>query len=233
MAKRRRLLKLIVLLVAIAGAFSLALVVAAIGLRVWNEREYDERAFARIADVPTAQSPRIAIVFGAGLWNDASTPSPVLYDRIATAAELYRAGRVRKLLLTGDNRFKDYNEPEVMRRVAREMGVPDEDLISDFAGRSTYNSCYRAREIFAVRDAVLVTQEFHLNRALYLCNSLDVGSIGVEADRRSYGRRSRAWWQVRETLATVRAWVDLNLLHPTPILGERLPIVISDESEVR
>ena len=229
MVKRRRFLRKIFLLLAIACAFLLTLIALAIGLRAWNNREYGSRTFSRVEEIPATETGRVGIVFGAGLWNGASTPSPVLYDRIATAAELYRAGHVRKLLLTGDNRFQNYNEPEVMRRVAQEMGVPDTDLISDFAGRSTYDSCYRAREIFRVQDAILVTQEFHLNRALYLCNSLGVNSIGVMADRRGYGRRSRAWWQLRETMATSRAWFDLNILRPTPILGEPLPIVISEE----
>ncbi len=144
-------------------------------------------------------------------------PSPILYDRVAVAAEPYHAGRVRKLLLTGDNRFDNYNEPAAMRQTALEMGVPDQDLVLDYAGRRTYDSCYRAREIFGVRRATLVTQEFHLDRALYLCNSLGVDSIGVAADRQAYGG-SRLWWSTRELGALATAWLDIHLLHPTPIL---------------
>jgi len=174
-------------------------------------------------EVAEPERYRVALVFGAGVWRDGA-PSPVLYDRIATAVWLYRTGTVNKLLLSGDNRFLDYNEPAVMRETALKMGVADADLVLDFAGRRTYDSCYRAREIFGVDHAVLVTQEFHLARALYVCNELGVESVGVRADMQSYGERSRAWWEVREVLARSSAWLDVNVLRPTPILGEREPI---------
>jgi len=195
------------------------------GLRWWTHASYGGRIFRSVEALPVeeAPTPRVAIVFGAGLWRDGG-PSPVLYDRIATAVELYRAGRVRKLLLTGDNRFHNYNEPDVMRQTAIEMGVPAEDLVPDYAGRRTFDSCYRAREIFGVRRAILVTQEFHLDRALYLCNSLGIDSIGLVADRRAYTRGAHFWWRVRELPATFGAWSNLNLLRPTPILGEKIPI---------
>jgi SanA protein len=111
-----------------------------------------------------------------------------------------------------------------MRQTAAEMGVPAEDLVPDYAGRRTFDSCYRAHEIFGVRRAILVTQEFHLDRALYLCNSLGVDSIGIVADRRDYTRGAHFWWRVRELPATFGAWSNLNLFRPTPILGERIPI---------
>ncbi len=111
---------------------------------------------------------------------------PALYDRVATAVDLYQRGLVNKLLLTGDNRFVNYNEPEAMRRTAVKLGVPDEDLVLDYAGRRTYDSCYRAREIFGVNRAILVTQAFHLDRALYLCDAFGIDSVGVVADRRNY-----------------------------------------------
>lgn len=195
------------------------------GLRWWTHASYAGKVYRSVAALPEegAPTPRVAIVFGAGLWRDGG-PSPVLYDRIATAVELYRAGRVRKLLLTGDNRFSNYNEPDVMRQTAINMGVPAEDLVPDYAGRRTYDSCYRAREIFGVRRAVLVTQEFHLDRALYLCDSLGIDSIGVAADRRAYTRATHFWWRVRELPATLGAWSNLNLFRPTPILGEKIPI---------
>lgn len=191
--------------------------------RAWARAVSNDRVYATAEAVPSEAEPRVAIVLGAGLAKG-GRPSAVLYDRVATAVDLYRAGRVNKLLLTGDNRYVEYNEPEVMRETARQMGVPDADLVLDYAGRRTYDSCYRAREIFDVRRAVVVTQEFHLDRALYLSKAMGIDAIGVPADRRSYPRGAEAWWSLREIPASVSAWLDVNVLHPEPVLGEKMPI---------
>jgi SanA protein len=176
---------------------------------------YDE-----VQSIPPAS---VALVLGAGLRSDGS-PTAALADRVATAADLYREGRVQKLLLSGDNRFEWYNEPEAMRRLAVQLGVPDEDLVLDYAGRRTYDSCYRAREIFEVKQLVIVTQRFHLYRALYLCDSLGIPAVGLVADRRAYAGPYRTWWQLRELAALVKAWLDVCFLHPQPVLGDSLPI---------
>jgi SanA protein len=173
-----------------------------------------------VADVPAR---RVAIVFGAGLWRDGS-PTPILYDRVATAADLYHAGKVEKLLLSGDNRFVDYNEPAAMRELALTLGVPDEDIVLDYAGRRTYDTCYRAKAIFGVTQAILVTQEFHLPRAIYLCNQLGVDSVGVNADLRDYRRASVLYWNLRELIATTAAVWDVTIRHPVPVLGDPEPI---------
>lgn len=165
---------------------------------------------------------RVAVVFGAGITAD-GRPMAALADRVRTAVELYDAGKVEKLLMTGDNRFVDYNEPESMRQYALAHGVPDGDIVLDYAGRRTYDSCYRANYIFGVQDAILVTQHFHLDRALYTCDKLGIDVVGVAADRRPYAA-IRFWW-LRELAAVTRAWLDLNFLHPTPVLGDRLPIL--------
>jgi SanA protein len=202
------------------GAIGASLVVA---FNVWLNAAYGSRIYTAIDDLPNSETPQIAIVFGAGLTRSGE-PTAVLYDRVAIAAELYQRGLVTKLLLSGDNRFEDYNEPEAMRRTAVRLGVPDEDLVLDYAGRRTYDSCYRAREIFGVNRAILVTQEFHLERALYLCDAFGVDGIGVIADRRNYAGRAQTQWLVREAIATVGAWIDVNVIRPTPVLGDPLPI---------
>ena len=191
--------------------------------RAWAHVVTTDRVFASAEAVPADEAPRVAIVLGAGLA-PGRRPSAVLYDRVATAADLYRAGRVHKLLLTGDNRFVEYNEPEVMRDTARQLGVPDADIVLDYAGRRTYDSCYRARDIFDVRRAIVVTQAFHLDRALYLCTAMGIDAIGVPADRRPYPRGAEAWWSLREIPATAGAWLDVNVLRPKPVLGDRMPI---------
>jgi vancomycin permeability regulator SanA len=116
-------------------------------------------AIQRIYSVQNAPIRRAAIVFGAGLWRD-GTPSPVLRDRVATAAELYFTGKVEKILMSGDNRFVDYNEPGAMHAYAVQLGVPEEDIVLDYAGRRTYDTCYRAKAIFGLHAAILITQNF-------------------------------------------------------------------------
>jgi SanA protein len=165
----------------------------------------------------------VAIVFGAGLWWDGS-PSPVLRDRVATAAQLYFSGKVKKILMSGDNRFLDYNEPGAMRAYALGLGVPETDIVLDYAGRRTYDTCYRARAIFGVQEAILVTQGFHLPRALYTCNQLGVQAIGVSADLRDYRRGALVYWHARETPATLVALWEVHLSRPLPVLGYPEPI---------
>ncbi len=183
-------------------------------------------AGSRTYSVESAQTTSVAIVFGAGLLRD-SSPTPVLRDRIETAVVLYQLGRVDKLLMSGDNRFVDYNEPAAMMQYAIDLGVPEGDIVLDFAGRRTYDTCYRAREIFGLSEAILVTQGFHLPRALYTCNMLGVTAGGVPADLRQYRSRSLAYWQIRETFATMVALWEVHISRPIPILGEPEPIFIS------
>ncbi len=191
------------------------------GFCLWIERQARHLTYSRVEDVP--QRP-VALVLGAGLWPDGSL-TPILADRVATAVDLYQAGVVQKLLLSGDNRFVDYNEPEAMREYALRLGVPEEDILLDYAGRRTYDSCYRAREIFGVKRAVVVTQRFHAPRALYLCDALGVEGVAILADRRQYSRR-RILWETREYLALALAWWDVNVRRPVPVLGDPLPIQI-------
>jgi SanA protein len=178
------------------------------------------------ADVPPA---RVAIVFGAGLLHDGS-PTPVLRDRITTAAELFFNGKVEKLLMSGDNRFVDYNEPGSMKAYAIKIGVPEDAIILDYAGRRTYDTCYRAHTIFGLDKAIIITQEYHLSRALYLCNRLGMSAVGVSSDLRTYQRGPYAYWTLREVAATVVAFWEVNISHPLPVLGQPEPIFPSDEA---
>lgn len=182
-------------------------------------------AATRIVKLEDAPAWDVAIVFGAGLRRD-GTPSPVLRDRVATAADLYLAGKVKKLLLSGDNRFVYYNEPGAMREYAITLGVPSDAIVLDYAGRRTYDTCYRAKAIFGLKQAILVTQGFHLPRALYICQALGMDAIGISADRRSYWLSSRLIWNLRESFATLTALWDVHIRHPLPVLGNPEPISI-------
>jgi SanA protein len=202
------------------GVALMALLLAVGGtliLRGWTDARYRKRVFT----VSNAPPRRVALVFGAGVWPD-GTLSDILADRVQTAVELYQQGRVQKLLMSGDNRFVEYNEPQRMLEYAVARGVPRRDIVLDYAGRRTYDSCYRASYIFGVRDAILVTQSYHLDRALFTAEALGLDVVGVAADRRDYRYIERYWW--RELLATPVAWVEVMITHPMPVLGEKLPI---------
>lgn len=191
-------------------------------LRGWTKLRAYSRIYASADSIATAERPEVALVFGAGVW-PSGEPSPALYDRVFTAAELYKKGQVQKLLLSGDNRFDHHNEPEVMRKSLLQMGVPDSAMVLDYAGRRTYDSCYRAKKIFGVKQAYLITQAFHLDRALYLCRSLGIDGYGIKADQRRYGPAQRRWI-LREIGATFKSWVDLHLVAPPVVLGEKMPL---------
>jgi len=169
-------------------------------------------------DVPPA---RAAIVFGAGL-TASGAPTTVLKDRVTIAVQLYQAGKIEKILMSGDNRFLNYNEPGAMKSFALELGLPEEAIVLDYAGRRTYDTCYRAGEIFQLDQAILVTQKFHLSRALYTCNALGLESVGVEADLRPY--RDEGFWNIREIPASLIAFIQVHLTRPEPVLGEKEPI---------
>lgn len=177
----------------------------------------------RIYTIEEVQPMRVAIVFGAGLLRDGSA-GPVLSDRVQTAVTLYQQGVVEKLLMSGDNSTLAHNEPEAMRQYAVERGVPNEDIILDYAGRRTYDTCYRAKYIFQLDEAILVTQEFHMARALFLCNWFDVEAVGVESSNRDFSERARRYWAFRELFATFQAAWDVLVTKPLPVLGETAPI---------
>ncbi|MGA7192526.1 MAG: ElyC/SanA/YdcF family protein [Anaerolineales bacterium] len=180
-------------------------------------------ARTRTYTVDTAPVERVAIVFGAGLTRDGQ-PTLILRDRVNTAVQLYLSGKVEKLLMSGDNRFVNYNEPEAMRQYALSLGVPDDAIVLDYAGRRTYDTCYRAKAIFRLDSALLVTQQFHLPRALFLCNMLGVQAVGVDANNYRYWPPLMLIWNIREQLATVGAFWDVYIEKPLPVLGKPEPI---------
>lgn len=158
-----------------------------------------------------------AIIFGARIY-PSGRASAMLYDRVITGVDLYLAGKVDTLLLTGDGRSPDYNEPAAMKALAMELGVPEEVIIIDPAGLRTYDSCYRAVKIYGIEDAVLATQDFHLDRTLLTCRAFGISVQGIAVDYQrptGYSERSLTYSRVREIPATVVAFYDL-LTRPTP-----------------
>ncbi|MEU2910623.1 SanA/YdcF family protein [Streptomyces massasporeus] len=168
------------------------------------------------ADVPRTD---VAVVFGAGLWE--GEPSPYLAHRLDAAAKLYREGRVEVVLVTGDNSREDYDEPDAMRGYLTRHGVPDGRIVSDYAGFDTWDSCVRAKKIFGVDQAVLISQGFHIRRAVALCEAAGVASYGVGVD----AVHDATWYYggTREIFAAGKAALDA-VFRPDPrFLGPREP----------
>ena len=174
-----------------------------------------------MTEIRAEEPKRVAIVFGARVLAG-GVPSHSLYDRVLTAVELYRAGRVRRLLMSGDRQNDNYDEPAAMKKQAIEMGVAEGDIILDNDGKRTYDTCYRAKEIFGVERAILVTQDYHQPRALYLCNSLGIDSVGITANRRVYD--NERYFNFREFFSAAGAWFEINILSPEVAGGEKQPI---------
>jgi SanA protein len=169
-----------------------------------------------------APSAQCAIVLGAKVYED-GTPAPMLTDRLETGIKLYRSGKVDKLLLSGDHGQTDYDEVNVMLEYVLERGVPDADVFTDHAGFDTYDTMYRARDVFKVTSALVVTQEFHLARAVYTARTLGLEVTGVVADIQPYSNEFKN--AAREKLARVKAILQLHVTHPEPTyLGPALPI---------
>ncbi len=170
-------------------------------------------------DAPQAQC---AIVLGAKVYPD-GTPAPMLTDRLETGIKLYQLGKVDKLLLSGDHGQTDYDEVNVMLQYVLERGVPDEDVFTDHAGFDTYDTMYRARDVFQVTTALVVTQEFHLARAVYTARTLGLEATGVVADIQPYANEFRN--AARDWLARTNAILQLHITHPGPrYLGPAIPI---------
>ncbi|MFI0786610.1 vancomycin high temperature exclusion protein [Streptomyces lydicus] len=192
-------------------------VVAAAVLALAPATWMNTTAGPRVRTVADAPAAPVAIVFGAGLWN--GEPSPYLAHRLDAAAALYGRGTVRAVLVTGDNSRHDYDEPDAMRAYLLRHGVPARKIVSDYAGFDTWDSCSRAHRIFGVDRAVLVSQGFHIRRALALCAAAGVDAYGVGA-----GERHDVTWAyggVRELFAAGKAAVDAVLRPDPQFLGPR------------
>ena len=160
------------------------------------------------------------LVLGAGIRK--GKPSPMLEDRLLTAIKLYNDGIAQKILVSGDHEYNDYDEVNVMKNYLKDNGVPSEDIFMDHAGLSTYDSIYRAKMIFKVSKLVIVTQKYHLHRAIYIAKNIDMKVYGVSATKRNYvGQNKR---NVREFMARIKDFFKC-LVSPEPTyLGEVIPI---------
>jgi SanA protein len=207
---------------AIGGGIALALVVAAANLYVlWSGGD----STSRVAEVPKAE---VAIVPGALVEPDGDL-SAMLAARVEQASRLWHAGKVEKILVSGDHGTWKYDEPDTMRKALVRDGVAPEDVFEDHAGFDTWATMVRARQIFGVGDAVVITQGFHMPRALYLADAAGIDVTGLTADLQGWGYQGRKS-SVREVLSRVKAVADVTLDTPA-MAGPKIPIATSDGRE--
>ena len=195
-------------------------VAAVVGINLWvtgsvQSKILTEDTAALLQDVDCI------VVLGCQVRSD-GTPSHMLEDRLKRSVALYNAGVAPKLLMSGDHGTKYYDEVDAMKRYAIDAGIPSEDVFMDHAGFSTYETVYRAKEIFGAEKIVIVTQQYHLYRAMYIAKAMGMEVYGVAADYRQYsGQFAR---DVREVLARVKDF-GMTIFWPEPTyLGEAIPI---------
>lgn len=196
-----------------------SVIVILLALIYLNVHNQSDLIYKNIHDVPHMP---VAIVFGAGIG------TPILTDRVMTAISLYKSGKISKILMTGDNGHLNYDEPNAMKSLAVAAGVPGKDIVCDYAGFRTYDSLYRAHDIFDVEKAILVTQKFHLPRAIFIAKHLGLSVIGIDASLRSYGLE-QCWYELREILASEYAWLDVITQRKPKFLGKKESLFTSDD----
>lgn len=164
----------------------------------------------------------VAIVLGGGIKD--GRPKPLLKGRLDTSAELLKSGAVRKLIVSGDNRFVHYNEPQVMKNyLVNKKGIAKDKIQLDNAGRSTYETCERAREIFDLKKTVLISESTHLPRAVYLCRSFGIEAYGLSSDgEATNGLRIGQRW--REVMARTKASINIYFIGEQTVLGEKITL---------
>lgn len=161
------------------------------------------------------------LVLGAGVWQN-DRPSPMLEDRLLQGIELYQTGVSNRLLMSGDHGRKEYDEVNVMKQFAIDQSVDSEHIFMDHAGFNTYDSLYRAKEIFQAKRIIIVTQEYHMYRALYIAEKLGLEAYGVASDPRDYaGQEAR---EVREVIARTKDFFKVIVKPKPTYLGETIPV---------
>ena len=179
-----------------------------------NKKILKEEDYKKLSDIDCI------IVLGAGIWNN--KPSPMLEDRLLEGINLYKNNVSNKIIMSGDHGRAEYDEVNTMKNYAIEKGVKSEDIFMDHAGFSTYESIYRAKEIFKAKKVVIVTQKYHLYRALYIAKQLDLEAYGVGADPRQYV--GATYREIREILARDKDFIKC-IIKPNPTyLGETIPV---------
>ena len=195
----------------------IAIIILGINLYVrisTNKQIIKENDYTALSDVDCI------IILGAGIWED--KPSPMLEDRLLEGIKLYQNSVSDKIIMSGDHGRREYDEVNIMKNYAIEKGIPSENIFMDHAGFSTYESIYRAKDIFEAKKVVIVTQEYHLYRALYIANQLGLEAYGVGADPRQYV--GATYRELREILARDKDFIKCIFKPEPTYLGDTIPV---------
>jgi SanA protein len=204
---------------------AVVLVLLVVGSNVYILLSTSGESTSKVGEVPRAE---VAIVPGALVKPDGKM-SAMLADRVKAAARLWHAGKVEKILVSGDHHSWAYDEPDTMRKALVRSGVPPQDIFEDHAGFDTWATMVRARSIFGIKDAVVVTQGFHMPRALFLADEAGIHATGLTSDLHTYGYQLKKS-EVREVLSRVKAIADVTLDTPA-MAGPQIPISTTDGRE--
>ncbi len=193
--------------------------IAAVSLSVYMVKATEKNIFT--ADTfKNDEKADCILILGAGVKD--GRPKPMLRDRLLIGIELYKSGAAKKIIMSGDHGRADYDEVNVMRAFALEQGVSAEDIFLDHAGFSTYDSVYRAKNIFGAENIIIVSQKYHLYRALYIAKKLDVKAVGVSADLNTYGGQLKR--DIREIIARDKDFFKCIVKPEAEIMGDKIPL---------
>ena len=210
MDKKRKINRIIGIIILMIAIFSLNIYVVN---NTKNEIVKEE-------NVSNIEGVDCILILGAGIWGD--KPSPMLEDRLKEGIVLYKQGTTKKIIMSGDHSREDYDEVKIMKEYAESEGVPSEDIFMDHAGFSSYDSVYRAKEIFGVQKMIIVTQKYHLYRSLYIAKKLGIEAYGIESNLRTYP--GQVFREIREILARDKDYFKCIMKPEASIMGEKISL---------
>lgn len=215
MDKKRNINRMIKIM--IIGIIILMIAIFSLNIYVVNSTKNE---IVKEENVSNIEGVDCILILGAGIWGD--KPSPMLEDRLKEGITLYKQGTTKKIIMSGDHSREDYDEVKIMKEYAESEGVPSEDIFMDHAGFSSYDSVYRAKEIFGVQKMIIVTQKYHLYRSLYIAKKLGIEAYGIESNLRTYP--GQVFREIREILARDKDYFKCIMKPEASIMGEKISL---------
>ena len=215
MDKKRNINRMIKIM--IIGIIILMIAIFSLNIYVVNNTKNE---IVKEENVSNIEGVDCILILGAGIWGD--KPSPMLEDRLKEGIVLYKQGTTKKIIMSGDHSREDYDEVKIMKEYAESEGVPSEDIFMDHAGFSSYDSVYRAKEIFGVQKMIIVTQKYHLYRSLYIAKKLGIEVYGIESNLRIYP--GQVFREIREILARDKDYFKCIMKPEASIMGEKISL---------
>lgn len=215
MDKKRKINRMIKIM--IIGIIILMIAIFSLNIYVVNNTKNE---IVKEENVSNIEGVDCILILGAGIWGD--KPSPMLEDRLKEGITLYKKGTTKKIIMSGDHSREDYDEVKIMKEYAESEGVPSEDIFMDHAGFSSYDSVYRAKEIFGVQNMIIVTQKYHLYRSLYIAKKLGIEAYGIESNLRTYP--GQVFREIREILARDKDYFKCIMKPEASIMGEKISL---------